>query len=75
VLFVTVCCPIISCPPDINIVTCNQAIPAGANTLPDFVSLGGTYFNATAVSYSDATTMDVQVQQQGLILYQTLRVL
>ena len=52
---VNVCCPTITCPPDINIVACNQALPAGAATLADFVAAGGTYTNATGISFSDVT--------------------
>ncbi len=52
---INVCCPVITCPPDINLSTCNDALPTGASTLAEFTALGGTYTNATSVSYSDAT--------------------
>ncbi|MEJ5268080.1 MAG: gliding motility-associated C-terminal domain-containing protein [Bacteroidales bacterium] len=52
---VSICCPTITCPPDININLCNQSIPAGATTLLDFISLGGSYTYATSISYVDNT--------------------
>src|SRR6056297_1698566 len=54
-IVIDVCCPTTTCPPDVNLTTCNDPLPAGATTLADYTAQGGTYTNATGVSFSDAT--------------------
>jgi len=52
---VNICCPTTTCPPDLDLTTCNDPLPAGATTLAEYTAQGGTYTDATDVSFSDAT--------------------
>ena len=49
---ITVTQATINCPPTFNVAACNGAIPAGATTPANFVTLGGTT-NGTSISYID----------------------
>ena len=50
------CCPTITCPENVSISACNQAIPSGATNVAQFNAIDATSFtNGATISFSDVS--------------------